>query len=156
PTRTRALILIDTQPGTDDPAKTAGYDQLIEAWTAPGGPPQEIKDTVGQIILGPGCDDAARWMDAAAAIPGPTVRQVYETLVTREDDVAPRIKELTMPALVVHGDADLAIDLDAGRWLAEQLPDAELVVVEGAGHAANLTHPQAVNPAIEAFLARIS
>jgi pimeloyl-ACP methyl ester carboxylesterase len=28
-------------------------------------------------------------------------------------------------------------------------------VIPGAGHAANLTHPDAVNPAIERFLGRL-
>ena len=36
--------------------------------------------------------------------------------------------------------------------LTAGLPDAKLVVVPGGGHAANLTHPEAVNPAIAAFL----
>jgi pimeloyl-ACP methyl ester carboxylesterase len=36
--------------------------------------------------------------------------------------------------------------------LASGLPDAELVLIEGAGHASNLTHPQLVNPHVERFL----
>jgi pimeloyl-ACP methyl ester carboxylesterase len=131
------------------------YDQLIEAWLSPGGPPQEVADTVAAIILGPDFPDAARWMDAAKQIPPDTVRQIYTTLMTREDDVTPRLAELTMPALVIHGDSDMAISIDTGRWLAEALPDGELVVVEGAGHAANLTHPEAVNPPLAAFLDRV-
>jgi pimeloyl-ACP methyl ester carboxylesterase len=155
PDRVRALVLMDTQPGVEDPEKAAGYDQLIEAWVSPEGPPQEVVDTVAAIILGPGYADAARWMDAAKQIPPATVRQIYSTLMTREDDVTPRLAELTMPALVIHGEQDLAIDLDSARMLADALPDGELVVIEGAGHAANLTHADAVNPPLEAFLARV-
>jgi pimeloyl-ACP methyl ester carboxylesterase len=155
PERVRALVLMDTQPGVEDPAKAAGYDQLTEAWVAPGGPPQEVVDTVSAIIIGPDYPDAVRWMDAAKQIPEPTVRQIYSTLMTREDDVTPRLAELTMPALVIHGAQDLAIDLDTARWFADALPDGELVVIDGAGHAANLTHADAVNPALEAFLARV-
>lgn len=155
PDRVRALVLIDTQPGLEDPAKVGGYDQLIEAWLAPGGPSQEIVDTVATIILGPDYADAARWMDAAKQTPPETMRQIYATLRTREDDVTARLAELTMPALVIHGEHDLSIDLDVARWFAEELPDAELVVIEGAGHATNLTHAEAVNPPLEAFLARL-
>lgn len=155
PDRVRALVLMDTQPGVEDPAKVGGYDQLIEAWLAPGGPPQEVVDTVATIILGPDYADAARWMDAAKQTPPETMRQIYATLRTREDDVTARLGELTMPALVIHGEHDLSIDLDTARWFAEELPDAELVVIEGAGHAANLTHAEAVNPPLEAFLARL-
>ncbi len=155
PGRVRALVLIDTQPGVEDPAKVGGYDQLIEAWLAPGGPPQEVVDTVAAIILGADYADAARWMDAAKRTPPETMRQIYATLRTREDDVTPRLAELTMPALVIHGENDLSIDLDTARWFAEALPDARLVVIEGAGHASNLTHADAVNPPLEAFLAEL-
>jgi pimeloyl-ACP methyl ester carboxylesterase len=155
PERVRALVLMDTQPGVEAPEKAAGYDQLIDAWLSPDGPPQEVVDTVGAIIIGPGYADAARWMDAAKQIGPATVRQVYSTLMTREDDVTPRLAELTMPALVIHGEEDLAIELDTARWFAEALPHGELVVIDGAGHAANLTHSGAVNPPLEAFLARL-
>jgi len=153
PERVRALVLLDTQPGVEDPEKLEGYNQLIEAWAA--GPPQAVVDTVSALILGPGYADAARWMDAAKEIPEPTLRQIYATLVGREDDVNPRLGELTMPALVVHGSDDLAIELPKAQALTDALPDAELVVIEGAGHAANLTHPKPVNAALEAFLARV-
>lgn len=155
PNRVRALVLMDTQPGVEDPEKAAGYDQLIEAWLSPDGPPQEVVDTIATIILGTDYSDAARWMDAATQIPPATVRQIYSTLMTREDDVTPRLAELTMPALVIHGEQDLAIDVDTARWFADALPDGELVVIDGAGHAANLTHADAVNPPLEAFLARV-
>jgi pimeloyl-ACP methyl ester carboxylesterase len=154
PERVRALVLMDTQPGVEDPEKAAGYDQLIGAWTSPDGPPQEVVDTVSAIILGPGCTDAARWMDAAKAIPPDTVRQIYTTLMGR-DDVTSRVPELTMPALVIHGAEDLAIPVDTARWLVDTLPDGELVVIDGAGHAANLTHADEVNPPLRAFLERL-
>jgi pimeloyl-ACP methyl ester carboxylesterase len=56
---------------------------------------------------------------------------------------------------MVHGAQDLAIDLDVARWYAAVLPMGELVVIDGAGHAANLTHADAVNPVLEAFLAKV-
>jgi pimeloyl-ACP methyl ester carboxylesterase len=154
PDRVRALVLMDTQPGVEDPEKAAGYDQLIEAWVSLGGPSQEVVDTLAAIMIGPDYADAARWMDAAKQIPSATVRQIYATLMTR-DDVTPRLAELTVPALVIHGEQDLAIDLDTARWFVDALPDAELVVIDGAGHAASLTHADAVNPPLEAFLARV-
>jgi pimeloyl-ACP methyl ester carboxylesterase len=155
PERVRALVLMDTQPGVEDPANVPTYDQLVEAWMAPDGPPQEVLDTVATIILGPGYADTPRWQERWRAMPKATVLQSYATLMSRADDVRPRLSELTMPALVVHGAEDLAIDLDVARAFAAALPDAEFVAVEGAGHAANLTHPAAVNAALESFLARV-
>ena len=77
-----------------------------------------------------------------------------QTLASR-DDVTGRLGEIKVPALVIHGDADAAIELALAEKLAAGLPNAELVVVPGAGHAANLTHFEAVNPAIERFLAKL-
>lgn len=155
PERVRALVLIDTQAGVEDPAKLPGYDQLLDAWTAPDGPPQEVLDIVAGIILGQSYEGTADWQERWRAMPKERVRQVYETLRTREDDVMARLGELTMPAIVIHGEHDAAIELDVARKLAEDLPDGEFVAVDGAGHAANLTHPEPVNEALERFLARV-
>jgi pimeloyl-ACP methyl ester carboxylesterase len=41
---------------------------------------------------------------------------------------------LKVPTLVVHGDADRLVPLDAGRATAEAIPGARLEIVEGMGH----------------------
>lgn len=41
---------------------------------------------------------------------------------------------LKVPTLVVHGDADRLVPLEAGRATAEAIPGARLVVVPGMGH----------------------
>lgn len=155
PERVRAVVLIDSQPGVEDPAKVPIYDQLMDAWMAPEGPPSEVIDTVAAIVIGPGFSDTPRWQERWLAMPKAKVRQAYTTLMTREDDVAPRLAELTMPVLVIHGAQDVAIDPEIARGVAAALPDGRLVVVDGAGHGANLTHPEAVNAALEDFLTRV-
>jgi pimeloyl-ACP methyl ester carboxylesterase len=155
PERVRALILIDSQAGTEDPAKLPDYQALIDAWTGPDGAPPEVMDVVGQIVIGPEHAELPVWKERWAAMSPEVVHQVYTTLSSREDDVAPRISELTMPSLVVHGEVDAAVELATGRAFAAALPDAELAVVDGAGHASNLTHPEPVNAAIAAFLDRL-
>jgi pimeloyl-ACP methyl ester carboxylesterase len=155
PQRVRALVLMDTQPGTENPANVDGYNQLMEAWMMPDGPPQAVIDTVAAIILGAGYEDTPAWQARWREMPKAKVKQAYETLMSRQDDVSPRVSELTMPALVVHGEQDVAIELDVARAFAGSLPDGELVVVPEAGHAANLTHPEPVNAALQRFLARV-
>jgi len=44
------------------------------------------------------------------------------------------LADLSVPALVVHGDADTLIDKSGGERTAELIPDAELLVLEGMGH----------------------
>jgi pimeloyl-[acyl-carrier protein] methyl ester esterase len=55
--------------------------------------------------------------------------------------------------LIIHGDADAILPLDAARRLAAVLPNAQLVVLEGAGHVPTLTRPRDVARAITDFFA---
>jgi pimeloyl-ACP methyl ester carboxylesterase len=151
PDRVKALVLIDTQAGTEDPQKLEGYDQLIEAWVAPGGPPQEVLDIVTGIIIGPDYEDTPAWHAKWRDVGETQMRQIYETLTSR-DEIWDRIDEIGHPTLVVHGSDDAAIELGIGQRLADGIPNSELVVIDGAGHAANMTHADDVNPHIRRFL----
>ncbi len=155
PERARALVMLDTRPQPEDDDKVPLYDQMVDAWLAPEGPPQAVLDAVATIILGPDCVETPLWQERWRAMDKQRLQQAYATLMSREDDVSARVGELTMPALVVHGAQDVAIDLDVARDFAGVLPAGELTIIDGAGHAANLTHPDQVNSAIEPFLARI-
>jgi len=146
----RALILIDTQAGREDPERLAGHMQLAHAW-ASAGLSDEMAAMIEGIILGDGWAGAAVWKDKWRQIKPVNLLGCMNTLATR-DDVTQRLPEIKVPTLVIHGDADAAIELDLARTLATGIEGAELVVVEAAGHAANLTHPETVNPAIAAFL----
>lgn len=52
----------------------------------------------------------------------------------------------------VAGDADAAIPVEAGQFLADTIPDSSIVVIPGGIHAANMTHPDETNAAIAAFM----
>jgi 3-oxoadipate enol-lactonase len=148
PDRVRALILIDTQSGTEDPALATGYEQLHQTWVEHGpGPVQEI---VSQIILGPGQWDD--WYAKWAAAPRDQFTDAFRCLMDR-DDITGRLGEIGCPALIVHGTADAAIPLARAGELRDGLGgQAELTAVEGASHASNVTHPDQVNAAVLAFL----
>ena len=44
------------------------------------------------------------------------------------------LRSLTVPTLVVHGDADRLVPLAAGRATADAVPGARLEIIEGMGH----------------------
>jgi pimeloyl-ACP methyl ester carboxylesterase len=146
----RALVLIDTQAGVEAPERLKGHMQLADAW-ATGGLSDPIADMVAGIILGDGWSGAAAWKAKWRKITPVNLLGCMNTLATR-DDVTDRLGAIKVPALVVHGDADAAIELSLAETLTAGLAEAKLVVVPGAGHAANLTHADVVNPAIAAFL----
>jgi pimeloyl-ACP methyl ester carboxylesterase len=69
--------------------------------------------------------------------------------------LAPRLRELSIPTCVVAGSDD-AESLEPCRELARLLPNAELHVLEGAGHVVNLTKPALFNELISTFFAPFS
>jgi pimeloyl-ACP methyl ester carboxylesterase len=60
-----------------------------------------------------------------------------------------------MPVLIVCGDLDVMTPLAHTQEIAEVLPEAELVVVEGGGHVVVLEHSDEVNEALERFLDKV-
>jgi pimeloyl-ACP methyl ester carboxylesterase len=68
-------------------------------------------------------------------------------------DVLPAI---SVPTLVVHGDADLLVPTANGRLLAERIPGARLVLVPGAGHMLQADGNDVVRDAVLDFLGRVS
>jgi len=63
-----------------------------------------------------------------------------------------RLRDLE--TLLVVGDKDLLTPVDHSRRMAEALPRAELLVLEGAGHLAMLERPELVTLRLRAFLHR--
>jgi pimeloyl-ACP methyl ester carboxylesterase len=57
-----------------------------------------------------------------------------------------------VPALLVWGELDAIVPLDAGRRYAELLPEARLEVVPGAGHNVDLERPDALAALVRDFL----
>jgi pimeloyl-ACP methyl ester carboxylesterase len=72
----------------------------------------------------------------------------------RDDSVA-RLANYALPALVIGAEQDLAVPLDHSRVLADGLPHAELKIISGAGHMANLEQPELFNAALLEFLRRL-
>ena len=68
--------------------------------------------------------------------------------------LARELAALRLPVLVIAGERDLAAR-SASEALAAALPDAELVVIAGAGHVVNLAAPAAFDAALLAFLERL-
>jgi pimeloyl-ACP methyl ester carboxylesterase len=153
PALVRALILIDTQAMPEDPVTLPTYTALVQSWVG-GGLSDEIAATIEHIILGAGFADAPAWKAKWKKVSAANLLQIFNTLVTR-DDLSPKLPEIKVPALVIHGDADAAIPLAHAQDMARRLPHAQTAIIAGAGHAANLTHAAAVNPHIERFLAAL-
>ena len=67
-----------------------------------------------------------------------------------------RLSELTMPTLIVHGDADSRIPLHGGRQLQNSISTSELYIIPGAEHGLLSNEPRAVRNLIFQFLERFA
>jgi len=71
------------------------------------------------------------------------------------EDFRADIAQVKIPTLVIHGDADQILPIDAtGKRTAALIPGAQLHVVEGGPHGLNWTHATEVNKVLLEFIAR--
>ncbi|HYA99552.1 MAG TPA: alpha/beta hydrolase [Ktedonobacteraceae bacterium] len=64
------------------------------------------------------------------------------------------LQDIVLPTLIVHGTADVDIPFNQAQELADAIPCAQLVAVEGAHHLSTLTSEQAII-AIRCFLQKL-
>jgi pimeloyl-[acyl-carrier protein] methyl ester esterase len=74
--------------------------------------------------------------------------------ILRSADLRDGLSGIAHPALVIAGDRDRLTPLEAGRELAMQLPSARFHLVERAGHAPFLSHPDEVLREVVPFVDR--
>lgn len=60
------------------------------------------------------------------------VRQLHA--ITASGDRTPRLRELDLPALVIHGKRDRLVNPSGGRATAKAIPGARLRMIDGMGH----------------------
>lgn len=78
--------------------------------------------------------------------------QEVHALLTRADarDV---LSTIDVPTLVLHGEEDILSNPDRNRAMAEAIPGAKLVTIEGAAHFPMLEKPAEVTAALKDWLA---
>jgi 3-oxoadipate enol-lactonase len=149
PERVQALVLIDTQAGIEDAATIPLYQAMHDDWVANG--PGNFQDAIAGLIFGGGYD-AAPWIAKWNEAPPENLTLPFRCLVER-DDITPRLGEILCPAIIFHGDEDQSIAMERAEILRDGLKGSEqLIVVKGAGHASNLSHPDQVNGPLREFL----
>ena len=142
PERTLSLSLLSSTTGAADVGQPS--PEALEALLAPGSDDQS-RDTVIEADVAaraiwstPGHFDEdwtrdyfARCYDRAHHPEGQS-RQMAAVLSA--PDREPALARLDMPTVVLHGTADTLVAPDGGTRLAELIPDAEFVELDGMGH----------------------
>jgi len=71
------------------------------------------------------------------------------------EDFRADVAQIKIPTLVIHGDSDQILPIDAtGKRTAALIPGAQLHVVAGGPHGLNWTHATEVNKALLEFIAK--
>jgi pimeloyl-ACP methyl ester carboxylesterase len=70
------------------------------------------------------------------------------TMIPEGDAPSEPISSIKVPTLVIHGTADPMFPLEHGQALAEEIPGARLLTLEGAGHGVDRADWNTVAPAI--------
>jgi len=155
PERVAGLILIDSQAGPEDEHRAQMFDASAQVGTESGWN-EDLLAIATTFLFGESAGDdlkrhwMERWMrqDTSDAVE-------LMHVVTRREDLLDRMPEITVPALVLHGDEDVAIEMEKARAMADALGgEVEWVTVPKAGHSSPVEQPEIVNAAIERFLER--
>ena len=88
-----------------------------------------------------------------ARTPVDVIAEFYDTFTTHDKLAAIDVLR-GVETLVLVGSKDLVTPVDHSRAMAAALPDAQLVVVEGAGHMVALERPALVTLQLRALVAR--
>ncbi|MGH2902522.1 MAG: alpha/beta fold hydrolase [Solirubrobacteraceae bacterium] len=150
PERVRALVLIDTQAGVEDPDRLPAYRQMQQTWLDVG-PVDDLANAVASLIIGdPVLSEA--WIAKWRKLDRETMGEPCDCLMER-DDITGRLGEIGCPAIVFHGTADISIEMGRAEELCRGLPGSSGVVrIDGGSHASSLTHPAEVNGPLLDFL----
>jgi pimeloyl-ACP methyl ester carboxylesterase len=173
PERTRALILACTVPywgfaGWDDMDRDPA--ELRAHFLAELG--EDYTPSIQQLARFQEAGRAVRsgWgTGAAASISAPSFRSIRQLAMCERMsaspgmarasfeaafliDVRPILPTLTAPTLVIHAREDPAVPVQGGRYLADHIPGARYLEVEGVDHAPFLTEPDKILTGIEEFL----
>lgn len=142
PDRVRSLSLLSSTTGAPDVGQPSA--EALEALLAPGSDDQSrdavveadlaarsIWSTPGQFDEDWTRDYFGRCYDRAHH-PAGQGRQMAAVLSAPDREAA--LAQLAVPTVVLHGTADTLVGQDGGTRLAELIPDAEFVELDGMGH----------------------
>ena len=155
PERLDGLVLMDTTAGTLTKDEREQYRIIMKEMRRSEELPEKYVGLVKRMLFGDTTlqedpEVAEQWVNRMFTYPWQAVHHEMDSWLDRPD-FTPKLDGIDVPALVVHGEQDLALEPARSDSLVEKL-DARRVIVPEAGHSANMEKPEPVNEAIREFL----
>lgn len=147
PERFEGILLVDSDSVNPEPLSDAAQEFISALRT---NFPLAIKGFVDGCLPESNSEHYRRWgmnMCLKAGLEA-TIRMIE---CGAEGNASYNPQNIQVPTLIIHGRMDQTIPLENSINLAEMIPNAELVVIEGAGHVPILTRTSEVVSAIEKF-----
>jgi 3-oxoadipate enol-lactonase len=149
PERCLSLILADTF--AVHPDGQGIYDRSIAA----SSDLRALAEARVDVLLAPPADPSIRTevVETMAAIDPAAYRLGAEAVWLA--DQRDRVARIDVPTMVLCGALDVVTPPALSKVLAASIPGAELHIIAGAGHLANLEKPAEFNEAVDGFLSRV-
>lgn len=154
PTRVLGLVLADTKAGADN-AEGAAKRVAMQAMAAEKGA-GSVADAMMPGMVGKTTraerPRAVEFVDAM--LRRASVRAIHDALdvLRTRPDSTPTLATITVPTLVICGDEDALTPVKESELLRAAIPDAQLAVIPGAGHASAVEHPAAFNALLSSYI----
>jgi 3-oxoadipate enol-lactonase len=150
----RSVILLDTSAGSETDVARYRLLNLVARWLGP----RPVAKPVMKMMFGrtflvdPGrADERELWRERLIALDRGIWRAVNG--VIEREGVADELGPVEVPTLIIVGEEDLAAPPVLAERLHAALPGSQLVRIPRCGHSSTIEAPEAVNRAIEEFLA---
>ena len=157
PERTLSLLLINTMTYVQETEREVRQREL---------------DEIKQVLAAQGKEDAveaglnSRWPGMRESDPDQFAKlkainldqfdgivQTIQSYLDIKDSLESRLHEITMPSMIVHGDADSRINIMCGLQLHQGIVGSEFHVIPGAEHGLLTNEARRTRGLIEEFLA---
>lgn len=151
--RTAGLALADTRAEPDDDAGKERRRAVAETARAQGsGPISESPPA----LLSEGADPALwkRVKDLIRRQPGEAIAAAALGMGERPDS-RPVLPEIDVPTAVIVGSGDTLTPPPMSEAMAGAIKDAQLTVLDGAGHLSNLEDPDGFTAALRTLIERV-
>jgi pimeloyl-ACP methyl ester carboxylesterase len=142
PQRVAALVLVDTGPGYRKDEPRDKWNAWVERRA------QELE--AGQTRS----DSSAELSQAVHQHPEGLPRAARGVMAQKDARVITSLDDITVPTLVIVGAEDTQF-LAGADYMHRHIPNASKIVVDEAGHAANMDQPETFNAAVREFLEQL-
>jgi pimeloyl-ACP methyl ester carboxylesterase len=139
PQRVAALVLVDTGPGYRNDAARDKWNAWVERRA------QELESGRTR------ADSSAELAQAVHEHPEGLPRAARGVMAQKDARVISSLDGITVPTLVIVGAQDTEF-LAGADYMHRHIPSSRRVVIDNAGHAANMDQPESFNTAVRDFL----